>query len=116
MRAAGGRLYFPELEREGFKAYKVPVSFLCYSAQPNRDVDVTDVTAIKARGAAMHTSQSGSTIEQHDPANLDARPEALTKALLERYRARGANGWLVERFRRSERYGGWRRLRGSVPV
>ena len=49
MRAAAWRLYFPELEREGFKAHKVPVVFFFYAKQPNYMVDITDVANKKRR-------------------------------------------------------------------
>ncbi len=41
IRAARWRLYFPELEAEGFAAFDVPVVFFYYSAQPNYTVDIT---------------------------------------------------------------------------
>jgi len=107
MRAAAWRLYFPELEREGFKAYSVPVSFLYYSAQPNYTVDISaEVAEQKARAAACHTSQFGSMIEHYDDSNLEARRRRLANQLRASPLVKRKNGRVIEEFRRSTRYGG----------
>ncbi len=107
MRAAGWRLYFPELEEEGFLPWSVPVAFLYYSAQPNYVVDIEDVAELKARAAAAHTSQFGEMIENYDPADLERRRADLARQILGEGRlVQRENGRAVERFRRSERYGG----------
>lgn len=106
MRAAAWRLYFPELEAEGFKQWSVPVAFLFYSAQPNYNVDITDVAEVKAKAAAAHTSQFGEMLARYEAADLDARREALALELLARYRGQAESGRIVEKFRRSTRYGG----------
>ena len=106
MRAAGWRLYFPELEREGFKAHSVPVAFLYYSAQPNYSVDITDVVEQKAKASAAHTSQFGSMVDKYEPENLQERRAALAEQLLTSRLVTRENGRAVERFRRSTRYGG----------
>ena len=82
MRAAGWRLYFPELEQEGFKPHSVPVSFLFYSAQPNYTVDITDVAELKAVASAAHISQFGALIDKYDSANLDEKRKQLASQLL----------------------------------
>ncbi len=106
MRAAAWRLYFPELEREGFKAYSVPVSFLYYSAQPNYTVDITEVAQQKARAAACHTSQFGSMVSQYDDSNLEERRRKLANQLRASPLVKRKNGRVIEEFRRSTRYGG----------
>lgn len=106
MRAAAWRLYFPELEREGFKAYSVPVSFLYYSAQPNYTVDITEVAEQKARAAACHTSQFGSMVTQYDDSNLEERRQRLANQLRASPLVKRKKGRVIEEFRRSTRYGG----------
>ncbi len=101
IRAARWRLYFPELEKEGFKAWEVPLCFFFYSAQPNYTVDITDVAETKARASAEHISQFGDMLYKYDPKAAMKR-EDLTQKLL--------SGILddkersVERFRRSAAY------------
>ncbi len=106
MRAAGWRLYFPELEAEGFAAHTVPVAFLYYSAQPNYEVDIETVLDLKARAAAAHTSQFGTMVTHYDASNLDERRAGLAKLLLISPIVERTGGRAVERFRRSTRYGG----------
>lgn len=106
MRAAGWRLYFPELEQEGFKPHSVPVSFLFYSAQPNYTVDITDVAELKAAASAAHISQFGAMIDKYEPTNLDEKRERLAAQLLQSRLVPKENGRAVEKFRRSTRYGG----------
>lgn len=106
MRAAAWRLYFPELEREGFKHHVVPVAFLYYSAQPNYTVDITDVADKKARAAAAHTSQFGSMVTSYDDKNLEQRRASLAKMLMASPVVKRKNGRIVEEFRRSTAYGG----------
>jgi LmbE family N-acetylglucosaminyl deacetylase len=106
MRAAAWRLYFPELEREGFKQHSVPVAFLYYSAQPNYTVDITDVADKKARAAAAHTSQFGSMVTSYDDKNLEQKRASLAKMLMASPVVKRKNGRIVEEFRRSTAYGG----------
>lgn len=106
MRAASWRLYFPELEEAGFKHWSVPVAFLYYSAQPNYTVDVTEVAELKARAAAAHVSQFGDMLENYDAIDLDTKREELTRELLESGElVTKEEGRIVEKFRRSTRYG-----------
>lgn len=106
MRAAAWRLYFPELETEGFKAYDVPVGFFFYSAQPNYTVDVTDVAELKAKASAAHTSQFGSMVDSYNPTDLEEKRAELAKALFNSPLVKRENGRIVEKYRRSTRYGG----------
>ena len=102
IRAARWRLYFPELEAEGFEAWNVPLVFFYYSASPNYTVDITDVAEKKARASAAHISQFGSLVDHYDPAIVDERKKEVAARLLER--AEREDGRVVERFRRSEAY------------
>lgn len=102
IRAARWRLYFPELEAEGFEAWNVPLVFFYYSANPNYTVDITDVAEKKARASAAHTSQFGSLVDHYDPTIIDEQRKQVAARLLER--AERENGRVVERFRRSEAY------------
>jgi LmbE family N-acetylglucosaminyl deacetylase len=107
MRAASWRLYFPELEQAGFKHWSVPVAFFYYSAQPNYTVDVTGVAELKAKASAAHVSQFGDMLENYDAIDLEEKREELAEELL----TSGAlmskeEGRVVEKFRRSTRYGG----------
>ncbi|MBX9791509.1 MAG: PIG-L family deacetylase [Pirellulales bacterium] len=106
MRAAAWRLYFPELERQGYKHHRVPVAFFYYSAQPNYTVDITDVLDQKARAAACHTSQFGNMVTSYDDKNLDEKRESLRKLLLASPVIKRKEGRVVEEFRRSTAYGG----------
>jgi LmbE family N-acetylglucosaminyl deacetylase len=106
MRAAAWRLYFPELEREGFKQHHVPVAYFYYSAQPNYTVDITDVAEQKARAAACHTSQFGNMVTSYDENNLEQKRESLRKLLLVSPVIKRKEGRIVEEFRRSTAYGG----------
>jgi LmbE family N-acetylglucosaminyl deacetylase len=106
MRAAAWRLYFPELEREGFKHHNVPVAFFFYSTQPNYTVDITDVLEKKARAAAAHTSQFGNMVTSYDDNKLEERRAALAKTLLASPIIKRKNGRVVEQFRRTTAYGG----------
>ncbi len=107
MRAASWRLYFPELEEAGFAHWSVPVAFFYYSAQPNYTVDVTGVAKLKAEAAAAHVSQFGDMLENYDAIDLEKKRKELADELL----TSGAlmtkeEGRVVEKFRRSTRYGG----------
>jgi LmbE family N-acetylglucosaminyl deacetylase len=104
MRAAAWRLYFPELEREGFKAHKVPVAFFFYSNQPNYSVDITEVAPLKAKAAAAHTSQFGSMVTSYDDNKLAERREGLAKMLLASRVVSREDGRIVEKFRRTTAY------------
>jgi LmbE family N-acetylglucosaminyl deacetylase len=106
MRAAAWRLYFPELEREGFKHHNVPVAFFFFSNQPNYTVDITDVLEKKAKAAAAHTSQFGAMLTGYDPNKLDEKRESLAKMLMASPLIKRKNGRVVEQFRRSTAYGG----------
>lgn len=105
MRAAAWRLYFPELERQGFRAHRVPVAFFYYSAQPNYTVDITDVAEKKARAAAAHTSQFGDMVNGYDDRNLEEKRASLAKLLAVSPLVVRKNGRIVEQFRRSTAYG-----------
>jgi len=105
LRAAAWRLYFPELEQAGFRSWSVPVSFFYYSAQPNYTVDVTEVAALKARASAAHTSQFGDMLDKYDQIDLEKRRKELTQELLKGRLKPGADGRVVEKFRRSTRHG-----------
>ena len=102
IRAARWRLYFPELEAEGFEAWSVPLVFFYYSANPNYTVDITDTAEKKARASAAHISQFGSMVDRYDPSIVDEQRKEWTARLLQR--AERENGRVVERFRRSEGY------------
>jgi LmbE family N-acetylglucosaminyl deacetylase len=106
MRAAAWRLYFPELEREGFKHHNVPLAFFFYSNQPNYTVDITDVLEKKAMAAAAHTSQFGGMVTSYDADKLDEKREGLTKMLMASPLIKRKNGRVVEEFRRTTAYGG----------
>jgi len=106
MRAAAWRLYFPELEREGFKHHNVPVAFFFFSNQPNYTVDIQDVLEKKAQASAAHTSQFGDMLQGYDATNLDAKRASLAKVLLASPIIKRKNGRAVEQFRRSTAYGG----------
>lgn len=106
MRAAAWRLYFPELEAEGFKHYSVPVAFLYYSAQPNYTVNIDEVADLKAHAAAAHTSQFGKMVDHYDATDLDQKRAALATMLKASRLVERENGHVVERFRRSTQYGG----------
>ncbi len=102
IRAARWRLYFPELEAEGFEAWSVPLVFFYYSANPNYTVDITEVAETKARASAAHISQFGSMVDRYDPAAVDEQRKEWAARLLAR--AERENGRVVERFRRSTAY------------
>jgi LmbE family N-acetylglucosaminyl deacetylase len=104
MRAAAWRLYFPELEREGFKQHKVPLAFFFYSAQPNYTVDITDVMEKKAAAAAAHTSQFGEMITSYDEKELAEKRASLARLLMISPVVKRKNGRVVEEFRRSAAY------------
>lgn len=105
MRAAAWRLYFPELEREGFKQHKTPVVFFFYSAQPNYVVDITPVLEKKAAAAAAHTSQFGAMVTSYDENNLEQKRAGLAKMLMASPVITRKDGRVVEKFRRSTSYG-----------
>ena len=102
IRAARWRLYFPELEAEGFEAWSVPLVFFYYSANPNYTVDITEVAEKKARASAAHISQFGSMVDRYDPDAVDELRKEWAARLLAR--AERENGRVVERFRRSTAY------------
>ncbi len=102
IRAARWRLYFPELEAEGFEAWSVPLVLFYYSANPNYTVDITDTAEKKARAAAAHISQFGSLVDRYDPSIVDEQRKEWAARLLQR--AEREDGRVVERFRRSEGY------------
>ncbi len=102
MRAAGWRLYFPDLEAAGFKAWSVPVQYFYYSAQPNYTVDITDVSDLKAKAAAAHISQFGKMVEKYDP-NITQEQRDKLAAQLENMVPK-ENAKHVERFRRATDY------------
>lgn len=106
LRAAAWRLYFPELEREGFKHHSVPVVFFYYSAQPNYTVDITDVAQQKAKAAAAHISQFGDMVTNYDDTNIEQK-KANWATLLRASRLVQRDGdRVIEKFRRSTGYGG----------
>ncbi len=102
IRAARWRLYFPELEAEGFEAWSVPLVFFYYSANPNYAVDITEVAEKKARASAAHISQFGSMVDRYDPDAVDEQRKEWAARLLAR--AERENGRVLERFRRSTAY------------
>ena len=106
MRAAAWRLYFPELEREGFKHHNVPLAFFFYANQPNYTVDITDVLEKKAKAAAAHTSQFGDMLKRYDANKLEDTREGLAKMLMASPLIKRKNGRVVEQFRRTTAYGG----------
>jgi len=106
MRAAAWRLYFPELEEEGFGHWTVPVAFFYYSNTPNYTVDITDVAEQKAKASAAHISQFGDMVTKYDDTNLEQRKAEMTQRLLESPLLKTPEGRYEEKFRRSEGYGG----------
>ncbi len=106
MRAAAWRLYFPELEQEGFGHWSVPVVFFYYSNTPNYTVDITDVAEQKAKASAAHISQFGDMVTKYDDSNLEQRKAEMTQKLLESPVLKTPEGRYEEKFRRSEGYGG----------
>jgi len=106
LRAAAWRLYFPELEKEGFGYWSVPVAFFYYSTQPNYTVDISSVAEVKARAAAAHTSQFGDMLTNYDAIDLVEKRKGLAAELLQSPMVEREGGRVVERFRRSTRHGG----------
>lgn len=106
MRAAGWRLYFPELEKEGFGHWSVPVVFFYYSNNPNYTVDTSDVAEQKAEACAAHVSQFGDMVTKYTTEGLDQRKKELAQRLLESRLVKTPEGRIEEKFRRSEGYGG----------
>jgi len=106
LRAAAWRLYFPELEKEGFGYWSVPVAFFYYSTQPNYTVDISSVAEVKARAAAAHTSQFGDMLTNYDAIDLVEKRKGLAAELLQSPMVEREEGRVVERFRRSTRHGG----------
>ena len=105
MRAAAWRHYFPELEQAGFGHWSVPVGFFYYSAQPNYTVDITAVAELKTRASAAHTGQFGDMLEKYDEIDLEKQRKELAEELLTSPLLEREEGRVVERFRRSTRYG-----------
>ncbi|MEM1249251.1 MAG: PIG-L deacetylase family protein [Acidobacteriota bacterium] len=103
IRAARWRLYFPELEEQGFEAYSVPLVLFYYSANPNYTVDISETARRKSRAAAAHTSQFDPLVDRYDPAVItDEFLRDLANDLFER--GVRENGRPVEHFRRSTSY------------
>lgn len=102
IRAARWRLYFPELEAEGFAAFDVPLVFFYYSAQPNYTIDISSVVELKAQAAAAHISQFGSRVDHYEPVVTDQERQTLAAEILGR--ALKEDGRFIERFRRSTAY------------
>jgi LmbE family N-acetylglucosaminyl deacetylase len=98
IRAARWRLYFPELEREGLKAWSVPLRFFYYSANPNYSVDTTAVIERALSALAANVSQFGRQVDAYDG---EQTPEERA-TLVERLKLRTAtdDGRHEERFRR----------------
>jgi len=65
--AAGNRMYFPELLREGLEPYAPKEVWLSGSNEPNMWVDVTDTIDVKITALREHKSQI------KDPAELEKR-------------------------------------------
>lgn len=106
MRAAAWRLYFPELEQEGFGHWSVPVVFFYYSHTPNYTVDTSDVAEQKSKACAAHVSQFGDMVTKYDDTNLEQRKAELAERLFESRLVQTPEGRFEEKFRRSEGYGG----------
>ena len=100
------RLYFPELERQGFEHYSVPVVFFYYSAQPNYTVDITSVAEQKAKASAAHVSQFGDMVTNYDDTNLTERKARLAETLRASRLVQRDGDKVIEKFRRSTGYGG----------
>jgi len=106
MRAAAWRLYFPELEKEGFAHWSVPLVFFYYSARPNYTVDITDVAEQKAKASAAHISQFGESIDSYNEKRLDALKEEVAGKLLQSELLQKNGDRYIEKFRRATGYGG----------
>lgn len=106
MRASAWRLYFPELERQGFKHHSVPVVFFYYSAQPNYTVDISEVAEQKSRAAAAHVSQFGDMVTNYDDTDIEQRKAELAKTLRASRLVQRDGDRVIEKFRRSTGYGG----------
>jgi len=106
MRAAAWRLYFPGLEKEGFGHWSTPVVFFYYSNTPNYTVDITEFAELKARASAAHISQFGDMVTKYDDTNLEQRKSEMAERLLESPLVKSPEGRFVEKFRRSQGYGG----------
>jgi len=98
IRAARWRLYFPELEEQGLKAWNVPLRFFYYSVNPNYSVDTTAVIDRALSALAANVSQFGRQVDVYDG---EQTPDERA-TLMERLKERTAtdDGRHVERFRR----------------
>ena len=65
--AAGNRMYFPELLRDGLQPYAPKEIWLSVTNEPNMWVDVTDIIDVKIAALKEHKSQI------KDPAELEKR-------------------------------------------
>lgn len=104
MRAAGWRLYFPELEKERLKYWETPTCMFYYSADPNYEVDITDLADLKAKCNAAHTSQWGGYVAKYNPNPPKEELDALANEL-KSMGERNDDGKFVERFRWATGYG-----------
>lgn len=105
MRAAGWRLYFPELEKEGFKAWTTPVCYFYYSTDPNYRVNISDVIDTKISAALAHTSQFPSMVKEYREKISDSERKKLIKEMPEEFMAERKGSKFYEKFRRDEGYG-----------
>jgi LmbE family N-acetylglucosaminyl deacetylase len=106
MRAAGWRLYFPELEAEGFKHWVTPVCYFYYTESPNYEVDITDLAQLKLEASAAHISQFGPMVDRYDPNPTEAYKSMLKGPLFASMILFPRSGdRIVERFRRATGYG-----------
>ena len=98
IRAARWRLYFPELERRGLKAWSVPLRFFYYSANPNYSVDTTAVIDRAVAALASNVSQFGRQVDAYDGEQTPEERATLTERL--KQRTATADGRHEEHFRR----------------
>ncbi len=95
-RAAAYHLYYPEhLLYEGLKPFMVNEFFYFGSAEPNYEVDISDVIELKLLAISKHVSQQGSAHYKYSP-EMTEEEKAELKRNIESAKGRKH----VERFRR----------------
>lgn len=105
MRAAGWRLYFPEIEKEGYPAWAVPLVYFYYTADPDVTVDITSVAEAKSQANAAHFSQFGDAVKKYNPNPTQAQRDALAERLKGTSILIKDGDKYVEKFRRGLEYG-----------